>query len=213
MSDQRPRGIGNRLAPARFVVWALLLAAAVPILWQLVDWRYAIMLAFDAATLVFFLSCIPLFGHEAGQMREAAARNDANRAGLLAITAAVAFVILITVVSELQTGPHRPAEIALIVGTLVMAWTFSNLIYAFHYAHAYYADEDGHDLGGFDFPATPEPEYWDFVYLAFCLGMTFQTSDITIKTTRLRILVTFHCLAAFVFNLGVLAFTINSLGG
>jgi uncharacterized membrane protein len=54
--------------------------------------------------------------------------------------------------------------------------------------------------------------YWDFVYFAFTLGMTFQTSDVTITSERIRRIVTIHCLAAFFFNIGVLAFTINVLG-
>ena len=63
------------------------------------------------------------------------------------------------------------------------------------------------------FPIATEPDYWDFVYFSFTLGMTFQTSDVDITSRRVRRVVTGHCLAAFVFNLGVLAFTINSIGG
>ena len=62
-------------------------------------------------------------------------------------------------------------------------------------------------------PGTDEPDYWDFVYFAFTLGMTFQTSDVSITDRRIRRVVLGHSLAAFVFNLGVLAFTINVLGG
>ncbi|RYD60406.1 MAG: DUF1345 domain-containing protein, partial [Sphingomonadales bacterium] len=101
----------------------------------------------------------------------------------------------------------------LIVGTLLLCWTFSNAIYTLHYAHLFYTDCGGRDSGGLTFPDTPEPDYWDFVYFAFCLGMTFQTSDVEVTQGRLRRPVTLHCLAAFVFNLGVVAFTINVLGG
>jgi uncharacterized membrane protein len=63
-----------------------------------------------------------------------------------------------------------------------------------------------------DFPGPGEPDYWDFVYFAFTLGMTFQTSDVAITDRAIRRVVTAHCLAAFIVNLGVLAFTINVLG-
>jgi uncharacterized membrane protein len=43
--------------------------------------------------------------------------------------------------------------------------------------------------------------------------MTFQTSDVSITATPMRRTVLFQCLAAFLFNLGILAFTINVLGG
>ena len=87
----------------------------------------------------------------------------------------------------------------------------SNTVYALHYAHLAYGDEL--QCKGLSFPGTNEPLYWDFVYFAFTLGMTFQTSDVTISDQRIRRVVTLHCLAAFVFNIGVLAFTINVLGG
>ena len=66
---------------------------------------------------------------------------------------------------------------------------------------------------GSTFPKCDEPDYWDFLYFSYTLGMTFQTSDVDITSRHIRKVVVGHCLAAFVFNLGVLAFTINVLGG
>ena len=100
------------------------------------------------------------------------------------------------------------------IATLVLAWLFSNIVYALHYAHLYYRrGKDGKDRGGIDFPGTPEPDYSDFIYFAFTLGMTFQTSDSNITSGGMRSVVVFHCFAGFVYNIGVLAFTINVLGG
>jgi uncharacterized membrane protein len=64
---------------------------------------------------------------------------------------------------------------------------------------------------GFKFPGTDEPVYWDFVYFAFTCGMAFATADVEITDRRVRKVVTFHCLAAFAFNIGVLAFIVNLL--
>jgi uncharacterized membrane protein len=88
------------------------------------------------------------------------------------------------------------------------------MIYALHYAHLYYSDAstDGKDAKGLDFPSCDEPDYWDFAYFAFTLGMTFQTSDVEISSRRVRKVALGQCMAAFVFNIGVLAFTINVLG-
>jgi uncharacterized membrane protein len=146
-------------------------------------------------------------------MRAAAQRNDANRAFLLLLTVVTSTVILVSVVTE-KLEKATPFTIGLVLVSLVLAWTFSNTIYALHYAHLYYLPaEDGEDSRGIDFPDCEDPDYWDFVYFSFTLGMTFQTSDVEIKMRRIRRIVTGHCLAAFVFNLGVLAFTINSIGG
>jgi uncharacterized membrane protein len=133
---------------------------------------------------------------------------------LLAISVAVSLAVLVAVAAELQQkGSPKPLSLVLVIGTLALAWLFSNTIYALHYAHMFYVTHDGRDCGGLEFPKTSEPNYWDFVYYAFCLGMTFQTSDVAVEDGRFRRVSTAHCLAAFVFNLGVVAFTINVLGG
>jgi len=117
-------------------------------------------------------------------------------------------------VEVMQHGRIGDGVIALVLATLALAWLFSNTVYAMHYAHIFYlANDHGEDSGGLDFPETPEPRYWDFLYFAFTLGMTFQTSDVAVNSSAIRQTVLFHCLAAFVFNLGVIAFTINVLGG
>ena len=95
----------------------------------------------------------------------------------------------------------------------MLAWLFSNVVYALHYAHLFYMPGDeGKDCGGLAVPKTDEPDYWDMLYFAFTIGMTFQTSDVEIESRDIRRVAMLHGLIAFVFNLGVLAFTINVLG-
>jgi uncharacterized membrane protein len=158
---------------------------------------------------------VPLLGASADRMRQAARRNDANRPLLLILSAAIALVLLTAIAIELaQRGTPEPQVVVLVVATLLLAWAFANTIYALHYAHLFYtADGAGKDSGGVDMPGTDEPDYWDFVYFAFTLGMTFQTSDVSITSRTMRRTVTGHCLVAFVFNLGVVAFSVNVLGG
>ena len=103
---------------------------------------------------------------------------------------------------------------AALVATLVLIWLFANSVYALHYAHDFYTahPQHGADCGGLDFPGTPQPGYPDFLYFACTLGMTFQTSDVQITAPEVRRLALLHSLTAFVFNIGVIAFTINALG-
>jgi uncharacterized membrane protein len=172
------------------------------------------MAAFDVAAIIFFITIAPLLNDKPSEMRAASQRNDANRAGLLAITGFVSLVVLAAVASELmQPKSPPPLMVLLIVGTLALSWLFSSLIYALHYAHLFYGDASGKDAGGVEFPGTKEPDYCDFLYFSTCLSMTFQVSDMNITSGRIRVVVMFHCLAAFVFNLGIIAFTINVLGG
>ncbi len=206
--------LGSRIAPPRFVLLVVVLAAGLWPFIALLGRGRGIMAAFDLAAVVFLIAVATLLGHgEAARMRAAAQANDANRGVLLGFTATTTLVILLAVAGELERRSD-PWSLALVVATLVLAWLFSNTVYALHYAHVFYlADDNGRDAGGLDFPSCDTPDYWDFLYFSFTLGMTFQTSDVTVRARGVRRVVLGHSLAAFVFNLGVLAFTINVIGG
>ncbi|WP_294306358.1 DUF1345 domain-containing protein [uncultured Sphingomonas sp.] len=205
--------IGDRIAPPRFILFALILVGAATGLVPVLGMTRGVLTGFDAAALLFIGSLVPLLRQgQAAKMRARAARNDANRAVLLVFCGIVMFVVLVAVGGELR-GRNSTVTIALVVGTLILAWLFSNIVYALHYAHLYYSADGGGDAGGLQFPDTAEPDYWDFLYFSVTLGMTFQTSDVSIASRRMRRVVTGQCLAAFIFNLGVIAFTVNVLGG
>jgi uncharacterized membrane protein len=117
---------------------------------------------------------------------------------------------MVAIAAEAVGKSPQPLTKLLIILTLGLAWLFANMIYALHYAHMVYSHPD---MGcvGLEFPHTKHPVYWDFVYFAFTCGMAFATSDVVLTATRMRKTVTLHCLTAFAFNIGVLAFTINLL--
>jgi len=199
--------------PWRYGLFLLAVLSVVPLA-MIFGLDLGVMIGFDLAALLFMLSLIPLFSHGAEEMRAHARGNDANRTLILVITGIVMLVILVVVASELRYGKGpSSAMLGLIVATLVLAWFFSNAVYTLHYAYLYYLGaEGGGDKGGLSFPEREEPDYWDFAYFAFTLGMTFQTSDVDIVDPAIRRVGLFHCLAAFLFNLGIIAFTINILG-
>ncbi|CAN5457781.1 DUF1345 domain-containing protein [soil metagenome] len=206
--------IGKRIAPPRFVAFTILFLGGMAAIIPKLGAGRGSMAAFDIASAVFLLSIWPLLKKgKAAQIRAQASANDANRALLLAITGVTMVVILVAVANELK-DKNNPMTAPLVIGTLALAWIFSNTIYALHYAHLYYQKGTGmKDARGLDIPECSEPNYWDFIYFSFTLGMTFQTSDVQITSHRLRRIALFQSLAAFVFNLGVIAFTINVLGG
>ena len=88
-------------------------------------------------------------------------------------------------------------------------------LYALHYAHEYYraGAVPGEHAGGLEFPGSGQPDYLDFASFSLTLGMTFQTSDVEISSRSIRRIVTAHSFAAFIFNIGLIAFTINGIGG
>ena len=80
--------------------------------------------------------------------------------------------------NERRSGPY----VALALVTVVLSWIFIHVIFAFHYAHEFYGEAKGGHKGGLQFPEDDRPEYWDFVYFSFVIGMTFQVSDVQVTS-------------------------------
>jgi len=204
------RTLGQWFAPPRFIMFAAILIAVTVGAWGMAEPARAFMIGFDAAATVFLLSVIPLLrAHEADEMRRHANDNNANRAVLLVIAFVVMAAILAAVAVELSspTGGNVP----LVMGTLVVASLFGNIVYALHYAQVFYLDGS---TGGLDFGGEPDcPDYSDFIYFAITIGCAFATSDTRVQTRQLRRIATGHALAAFVFNVGVVSFSISVLSG
>lgn len=213
-------GVGNRIAPPRFLMFLALLPLAYLAYVNLApstDWRDGAAMAFDIAAACFLISLIPLLRDaKTDDIRRHAGENDANRPLMLIITSLLTIVAMAAISGELQRAKDGDVlGAAKLVVTLLLIWAFANTIYALHYAHAFYSadPETGGDRGGLNFPGTNGPGYPDFAYFAFTLGMTFQTSDVEITAPAIRKAALLHSFAAFVFNIGVIAFTINVLGG
>jgi uncharacterized membrane protein len=209
----KPNTIGNRIAPPRFLAFIAVLIVGVPVGQRFLgNWALGAMAGFDVAAIMFLVSCIPLLGtREARVIHDHSKANDANRLGLLIITGTVMAILLIAIAAEAVGKNPQPLTKMLIILTLGLAWLFANTVYALHYAHLVYMHPDVGCVG-LEFPRTSHPVYWDFVYFAFTCGMAFATSDVAVTETHMRKIVTIHCLAAFAFNIGVIAFTINVLG-
>lgn len=210
------------ILPPRFTLFLASFAAAGAALSPLTQrWSQAMLAGFDIAVLAFGLSLWPLTrDHTAQQMRRAAKDNDARRLGVLIITSLVMAVMVTGVAIELpdakrESGAGHVLSMLLVLTTLVIAWVFSNLICAFHYAHLYYRDSDDGE-GGLNFPSDAKgycPNFWDFAYFSLTMGMAFATSDVAITQGDIRRFATLHGTAAFFYNLIVLAFTINVTAG
>ena len=146
-------------------------------------------------------------------IRERAALEDEGRFLLLALVTGAALASLLAIVGELGDLPSgAPAatlrlRLALTVATIFVSWALIHTVFAFHYAHEYYA-EDGDEPGGLRFEGPP-PDYADFVYFSFVIGMTAQVSDIVITDPHIRRTATLHGILSFAFNAALVALMIN----
>src|SRR5262245_54261172 len=127
---------------------------------------------------------------------------------LACVTAALAS--LGAIFFQLSTGPaaHRFVNLAFAAVTILLSWSFIQFIFAFHYAHEFYAEHRG-TARGLKFPGKEAPDYWDFLYFSFVIGMTSQVSDVSVTSKPLRRTVTGHGLLSFIFNAALLALAIN----
>ena len=147
-----------------------------------------------------------------GHIRRQAAMQDDGRFLILLVTAIGAFASMAAIVAELGAKDRAAPELALATVTIALTWAAVHMTFALHYAHDYYREDDS--PGGLLFPnesgkKAEEPDYWDFVYFSFVIGMTFQVSDIGITDKIIRRTVTAQGVIAFVFNTALLALMVN----
>lgn len=175
-------------------------------------------IAFDlAGSTYLFFGFRLMSACGATRIKARAARRDDSRLAILtlilfAIVASFAAIAgLIVQAKQPDIEPSIKLFLAILaVGTLMVAWTVTQVTFTFHYAHDYYSPDPGSDAGyGLSFPGNEDPDYWDFLYFAMSIGAASQTSDVEIKSRALRRLVTLHAAVAFFFNTAVLALTVN----
>ncbi len=131
-----------------------------------------------------------------------------------------AFASLATIVLLFKPGrdANQNLHVALSGLVIVSSWLLMHTVFTLRYAHLYYdkqsrdSDKNGQDFArGLDFPDDNAPDYLDFAYFSFIIGMTSQVSDVAIQSKSMRRLALIHGILAFFFNTSIIAFTINTL--
>jgi len=142
-----------------------------------------------------------------------AAEQDEGAIAVLVLTVCAALASLVAVVIFLggakQGDGPKAIYFALAVGTIFLSWCAIHTVFALHYAHEFYGSAHGRKHGGLRFPDDPQPDYWDFMYFSFVIGMTFQVSDVQVTSKGLRHLVVVHGIVSFLFSVAILALAVN----
>jgi Predicted membrane protein len=179
------------------------------------SWWYAPVAGWAAACLIYLVwvwAIVWRFGPE--DTRSHATREDPNRATsdllmLAASVASLAAVAIVLVRGHAEQGGARAGVAALAVASVALSWGLIHTLYMLRYARVYYTEP----VGGIDYNQKEPPQYTDFAYLAFDLGMTYQVSDTSLQSTELRKIVFSHTLLSYMFGAVVLATTINLVVG
>jgi uncharacterized membrane protein len=155
-----------------------------------------------------------------GQIQRFAQTHQVSRLVKILIVLILVFSSLFTALFLMGVSENVPVwekKAALRLGLIgvVGAWLILHSAFGIQYAHHYYrldnSEESDRFLGGLDFPNEPEPDYLDFAYVSFGIGMSTQVADVDITSREMRHWVTFHALLSFMFNTVIVALTINAI--
>ena len=186
---------------------------------RVVEWRMALILAWDGfAFTSLILAWAGMLVCDAKSRVTEAKLEDSSRAVIAASIIVAAFASLLGAAFLLHTakdlkGLDLAGHVTLAAVTITSSWLLVHTLLAVRYTHLFYAAPDGAAPasagGGLDFPNESEPDFTDFAYFAFVIGMTFQVSDVEVTSKQMRRLVLLHSLLSFAFNTVIVAFSIN----
>jgi len=157
-------------------------------------------------------------------MRHNAQQLDAGRLAILSTITAAAFASFLAIFFLLRDTKGLPPNLlflhlGLSALTIVGSWMQVHTIFTMHYAHSYYGNRRNKQHGtysqakGLDFPGDDEPDFKDFLYFSFGIGMTCQVADVQTTSRSMRYLVLFHSVLSFFFNTAILAMSVNIIAG
>ncbi len=202
-------------ARPRLFLSALFGLAVIAALFAGSEWRIAttLLVGWDIGIGLYLVLAFTLMARsDVHRIRHRAATQDEGQLAMLALTVAAAAASLAAIFAELGTVPgaaRQPAQLILATVTIVLSWAFIHTMFALHYAHEFYGDGRDHRIGGMSFPGDDEPDYYDFTYFSFTIGMCAQVSDVTVSSKPIRRIVLSHSIVSFLFNAALLALTVN----
>lgn len=170
------------------------------------------------AVVILALDWLTILTTPLRKIRELAQQQDLSRFLIFLFVVVTACAALFAVgflvsVKRSQTGGHFVIHLMLTLSTVIFSWMLVHTVYGLRYAHAFYGDSDepgvNRHAGGLIFPGNRPPDYFDFAYFSFVVGMTCQVSDVQITSRRMRRITLFHSVLSFGFNTMILALLIN----
>ena len=134
---------------------------------------------------------------------------------IIVLSAAASLVTIVIILSGIKALPTNLAirHVGLVLATYIVSWLYVHTAFSLHYAHAYYQELEKNNEAPLVFASKSRPTYVDFLYFSMVIGMTCQTADVNIASSRIRFLVMLQGMTAFLFNTSLLALAINLISG
>ncbi|EBH4280604.1 DUF1345 domain-containing protein [Listeria monocytogenes] len=171
---------------------------------------FVILAGWDSAAMMLFgLVCYSFLPLKNGERTKKVVSQEGIRypaLDLLIILAAM--MSIFTAILLLTRSKGNSVEIAFCMLSIFITWNLIQLLYSVHYTEMYYQRNSG-----VSFNDTQNPNFWDFLYLSYTIGMTYQVSDNSFSTTHFRRVALGHALISFSFSTVLIAITINFVGG
>lgn len=172
----------------------------------------AIWVAFATSSLV--LAWITILRLHPRDLPRLSRIEDSSRLLLLVFAVIASLASLFAVIALLNAmEQNREEHLFLPILAVISAWAVVHTVFTLRYAHLYYGDDELQKKrpGGLDFPHDTEPDYLDFAYFSFVIGMTSQVSDVAIGSKVMRRTALVHGVLSFAFNAIVIALTISGI--
>lgn len=206
-------------APAlrRAIIVAAIGLIAGLVLLRFVPWELAVVGGWDAAAFAFLTTVWPIIIRADGRrVEQLATREDETRGSATVLLLAASVVSLLGVgfalhLASQASGLWRVLFIGVATLTVMLSWTVVNTVYTLRYAHLYFGSTGGISFG--DSAMPKRPNYRDFAYVAFTIGMTYQVSDTAVRDPHIRRTVLTHALLSYVFGVVIVAGAINLIAG
>ena len=203
------------------LLFAIAVGAAAGALTPAEDWAIRGLIGWDAGVTALLMSIWHMMAKTTLEhLQVKAAQQDETAPVILGVMIAAVLaslggvLVIIHDTRQAAAGVTAAYLVLLALGTLLLSWLCMNVLFAIHYAHLYYGDPAQETGRGLIFPEPDAaPNYSEFVYFAFCIGMTYQVSDVMTCTRAFRRLVTFHGALSFFYNTFVLALAVNLFSG
>lgn len=170
------------------------------------DVKLAVLFGWDGASIVLLtLLWLDFNSHDERSTATVAKRDDMNRSILDAIIITAALASIVAVALLLSASDTEKWHIIFGLISIVLSWATVHGVYTLRYAFMYYNDKEG----GVDFNDKSRPDFKDFMYLSYTIGMTYQVSDTTFTSKNFRRVALVHALLSFVFGTAIIATSIN----